>query len=141
MMDGPDLKLIALLRADARASITELARAVGLSRGAVQNRIDRLIARGDILGFTVKVHDREQDLGVRAMMGIAVEGESAASVIKALRGVTAVEAIHMTNGRWDMVAELRADTLTGFSHALDAIRRIKGISASETNLLLETYRF
>jgi len=140
-MDGPDLKLIALLRADSRASMTELARAVGLSRGAVQNRIDRMIARGDILGFTVKVRDREQDRGVRAIMGIAVEGESAAAVIKALRGVTAVEAIHMTNGRWDMVAELRADTLTGFSHALDDIRRIKGISASETNLLLETYRF
>ena len=139
-MDEIDRTLIKLLRADARAPVTALAKAVSLSRGAVQNRIDRMIKRGEIAGFTIKAHDPDQDLGVRAIMGIAVEGEKGESVLRALHGVPAVESVHMTNGRWDMIADLRADSLAGFSHALDAIRLIKGISASETSLLLKTHR-
>ena len=138
-MDEIDRKLITLLRADARAPVTRLARAVRLSRGAVQNRIDRMLAGGEIVGFTIKA--REEDERVRAIMGIAVEGERSAAVLRTLRGVPEVEAVHMTNGRWDMVAELATDTLAGFSRALDAIREIEGISATETSLLLRTQRF
>ncbi|HWE99722.1 MAG TPA: Lrp/AsnC family transcriptional regulator [Caulobacteraceae bacterium] len=138
-MDETDRRLIALLRADARAPVARLARAVNLSRGAVQSRIDRMVGGGDIAGFTLRttvVDDR-----VRAIMGVAVEGERSAAVLRALRGVPAVEAVHMTNGRWDMIAELAADNLEGFSRALDAVREIEGISATETSLLLRTVRF
>jgi DNA-binding Lrp family transcriptional regulator len=49
--------------------------------------------------------------------------------------------VHTTNGRWDLVAELAADSLAAFSHALDRIREIKGIATTETSLLLATARF
>jgi DNA-binding Lrp family transcriptional regulator len=74
-------------------------------------------------------------------MGVAVEGERSAAVLKALRGVSEVEAVHTTNGRWDLIVELAADSLAGFSNALDAIRLIDGISATETSLLLKTHQF
>ena len=45
----------------------------------------------------------------------------------------------MTNGRWDMLAELNTDSLAGFSRALDRVRTIEGIAASETSLLLTTH--
>jgi DNA-binding Lrp family transcriptional regulator len=61
-------------------------------------------------------------------------------VLRALRGFPEVEAVHMTNGRWDMIAELNTDSLAGFSRALDAVRLVEGISATETSLLLTTHR-
>ena len=139
-MDETDRKLIALLRADARAPVAGLAKAVHLSRGAAQNRIDRMIARGEIVGFTVKTGTSSEAERVRAIMAIAVEGERSRAVLKALRGFPQVEAVHMTNGRWDMIAELNTDSLAGFSAALDAIRLVEGIAATETSLLLTTHR-
>ncbi len=69
-----------------------------------------------------------------------MEGERSGAVLRALRGFPEVEAVHMTNGRWDMIAELNTDSLAGFSRALDAVRLVEGISAAETSLLLATHR-
>lgn len=139
-MDEIDRKLLALLRADARTPVATLAKAVHFSRGAAQNRIDRMIARGDILGFTIKTSDKADEGRVHAIMAIAVEGERSRAVVKALRGFPQVEALHMTNGRWDIIAELNTESLAGFSAALDQIRLVEGISATETSLLLSSVR-
>lgn len=139
-MDDVDRKLLALLRVDARAPVARLAKAVNLSRGAAQNRIDRMIARGDITGFTIRANAGSDRDRVRAIMAIAVEGERSAAVLRRLRGIAAVEAVHMTNGRWDMIAELGTESLAGFSAALDEIRLVEGIAATETSLLLTTVR-
>jgi DNA-binding Lrp family transcriptional regulator len=138
-MDEADRKLVALLRADARTPVATLARALRVSRGTVQNRIDRMIARGEILGFTVKVRPDAEADRVRAIMAIAVEGERSSSVLKALRGFPQVDAVHMTNGRWDMLAELNTEGLNDFSRLLDQVRLIEGIAATETSLLLTTH--
>jgi DNA-binding Lrp family transcriptional regulator len=137
-MDEIDRKLVSLLRDNARAPVAALAKSLRVSRGTVQNRIDRMLARGQIGGFTVRVRDDAER--VRAIMAIAVEGERSGAVLKALRGFAEVRAVHMTNGRWDMIAELETDSLAGFSAALDAVRLIEGISATETSLLLKTHQ-
>jgi DNA-binding Lrp family transcriptional regulator len=140
-MDDLDGRLIALLRADARAPVAQLAQALRVSRGTVQNRIDRLIASGVLLGFTVRVNAEDDAQRVRAVMCVAIEGERMAQVLKALRGVPAVTAAHTTNGRWDLVADIEAADLPSFSTALDSIREIPGVAATETSLLLKTMRF
>lgn len=139
-MDELDHRLIALLRIDGRMSAASLAKILKVSRGTVQNRIDRLTAEGVILGFTVRLHPDAERGRVRAIMSIAVEGRRAPAVIRALQGFPEVEAVHTTNGRWDMVAELSATGLEAFSRALDGIRLIDGIASSETSLLLESRR-
>ena len=140
-MDDTDRRLIALLRADARTPVAALAKAVSLSRGAVQNRIDRMRSNGEILGFTLRLPPEGEGRRVRAVMGIAVEGERSSAVVGALRGVPEVEAVHTTNGRWDLIADLSADSLAAFSAALDHIRQIRGISTTETSILLASTRF
>ncbi len=139
-MDELDRRLIAALRADGRAPAAALAKTLKVSRGTVQNRIDRLIAEGVILGFTVRLHPEAERSRVRAVMSLAVEGRKAALVLRALRGFPDVEAVHTTNGRWDIVAELSAPDLAAFSRALDEIRLIDGIASSETSLFLESQR-
>jgi DNA-binding Lrp family transcriptional regulator len=141
-MDETDRKLIALLRSNARAPVAALAKTLKVSRGTVQNRIDRMTARGDIVGFTVRARAETEAERVRAIMAIAIEGERERSgaVLRSLRGFPQVERVHMTNGRWDMIAELNTESLAAFSAALDGIRMIEGISATETSLLLTTHR-
>jgi DNA-binding Lrp family transcriptional regulator len=74
------------------------------------------------------------------LMTVAVEGNGTEAVIRALRGDPAVAALHTTNGRWDIVAELRADSLQAFDKVLARVRLIEGISNTETSLLLSTYK-
>ena len=64
--DSVDQALIAILRADGRASIATLAKQLNVSRGTVQNRLDRLVDSGAILGFTIRVHDELETDVIRA---------------------------------------------------------------------------
>jgi DNA-binding Lrp family transcriptional regulator len=73
-------------------------------------------------------------------MSVAVEGNKAEAVLKALRGDPAVGALYSTNGRWDLVAELRAESLEAFDRVLGRIRLIEGIASTETSLLLSTHK-
>ena len=140
MADDLDHRLIALLRADSRTSAASLATALKVSRGTVQNRVARLLSQGVIQGFTVKTRPELEANRVRAIMTIAIEGERSAAVVRALRGFPEVDAIHTTNGRWDLVAELDVETLAEFSRTLDAIRQIEGIASTETSILLATQK-
>ncbi len=137
-MDELDRQLLALLRADSRTPAATLAARLKVSRGTVQNRIARLQAQGVIQAFTVRTRPELEAQRVRAVMCIAIEGERSSAVVRKLKGFPAVERIHTTNGRWDLVAELEVGSLAEFSHALDDIRRVEGISATETSLLLAT---
>jgi DNA-binding Lrp family transcriptional regulator len=138
-MDDKDRRLLTLLRENARLPVSTLADALGVSRGTVQNRIDRMIERGTILGFTVRVRPDAEPARVRAIMMIEVEGERTDRIIKLLRGYPEIAAIHTTNGRWDLVLELHTENLEDFDQALRRIRQIKGIAGSETSLLLSSY--
>jgi len=139
VIDELDRELITLLRADSRKPAATLAKALKVSRGTVQNRIDRLVRDGVIQGFTIKTRP-DGDNRVRAVMTIAIEGERSQAVVKSLRGFPEVSAVHTTNGRWDLVAELDVQGLTDFSHALDRIREIEGIASTETSILLATQK-
>ncbi len=140
-MDDLDERLVSLLRRDARTPVAALAKTLKVSRGTVQNRISRMLRRGEIGGFTVRLHPEQDAHRVRAVMTVAVDGERSGAVVKALGGLPEVEAVHTTNGRWDLVVELSTESLADFSRTLDAVRRIDGIASSETSLLLATQRF
>lgn len=136
--DSLDNALIAELRKDGRASISALASSLNVSRGTVQNRLDRLVSSGAILGFTVRVHEHIQTEAVRAIMMIEVVGKSTSQVIKTMRGIPELIKLHTTNGAWDLVAELQAANLSEFDGVLRQVREIDGILNSETSILLSS---
>lgn len=139
-MDDMDRRLIALLRADGRASVASLAKALKVARGTVQNRMARLEREGTITGYTVRLRPEVEERRIAALTTIAVEGNRVESVLRVLRGDPAVQALHTTNGRWDIVAELRSDSLEAFDGVLGRIRQVDGIASTETSLLLSTYK-
>jgi DNA-binding Lrp family transcriptional regulator len=139
-MDTLDQRLLALLRTDARASIATLAHKLGVSRGTVGNRITRMEDEGVIVGYTVRLRpDAEPDL-ITAWMNIAVEGNQTRAVIGTLLGEPGVASLHDTNGRWDLLAELRAGHLGELAEILERVRLIKGIANTETSIHLQTYK-
>jgi DNA-binding Lrp family transcriptional regulator len=139
-VDALDRRLLALLRENARASIASLAKKLGVARGTVQNRLSRLERDGTIVGYSVRLKPQVEEHRIRAFMTIAVEGNRIDVLVAALRGDPAVGALHSTNGRWDIVAELRADSLASFDQVLGRIRQLDGISSTETSLLLSTFK-
>jgi DNA-binding Lrp family transcriptional regulator len=69
---------------------------------------------------------------------IGIEGRGTERIIRQLQGLSEVRAVHSTNGRWDVIAELGTGTLEALDAALTKIRRFDGVTTSETNLLLAT---
>jgi DNA-binding Lrp family transcriptional regulator len=139
-MDDTDQRLIAALRRDGRAAVSELAERLGLARATVRARMERLTARGEIAGFTVLTRADVTAAPVRGLMMIGIEGRGAERVAARLAGMPAVQAVHSTNGKWDMIAELGTETLEELDAALAQIRKLEGVSTSETSLLLTTRR-
>ena len=139
-MDKIDHQLLSFLRHDARLSIATLASRLGVSRGTVTNRIRRLEDDNVIIGYTVRLRPDAQQNEIKAWMSIAVEGNQTRSVIASLLGEPGVAILHDTNGRWDLLAELRAENLQALAKVLERIRLLKGISNTETSIHLETYR-
>ena len=139
-MDDTDRQLLALLRDNARASVASLAKVLRVSRGTVQNRLQRLSADGTIVGYTVRLRPLAEAHQIRALMMVEVVGTRTDQVLAALRGDPAVSALHTTNGRWDIVVELRADSLESFDRVLRRIRLLDGIANTETSLLLSTHK-
>lgn len=135
-----DQRLLTLLRHDGRRSISDLAGELGVSRATVRSRIERMERQGDIVGYTVILRADAVSMPVRGIMLIEVEGRAADRVVDVLGGFPEVAAIHTTNGRWDLVIELGATSLTDLDAVLRRIRLIQGVTASETNLLLATPR-
>lgn len=137
-MDDMDQRLMSALRHDARASLSDLAAQLGITRATVRSRVERLQARGDIVGFTVVTRADVSGDPVRALMMIGIEGRGTERVMRQLTSLPEVRALHSTNGRWDLIAELGAPTLEALDALLFRIRRLDGVATSETSLVLST---
>jgi DNA-binding Lrp family transcriptional regulator len=139
-MDDADLLLIAELRRDGRASLSDLAARLGMSRATVRVRMEKLQNRGEIAGFTVMTRGDVTASPVRALMMIGIEGRGAEKIMARLTGIPAILAVHSTNGKWDLIAELGAATLLELDDVINRVRGLDGVMTSETNLLLSTRR-
>ncbi len=138
VFDDLDRELIALLRQDGRAPVSKLAEIMGVSRGTVQTRLDRLISSGAILGFTARVSEDHDNSRIRAIMMIEVQGRNTSHVIRRLRGLTELQKLHTTSGKWDLIAEIIVADLAQFDRVLRDVRLVEGVLNSETSILLSS---
>ncbi len=139
-MDEMDNALIAALRHDARASLSDLAAGLGVSRTTLRARLARLQQRGEIVGFSVITRADVARDPVRGLMMIGIEGRGATRIKRQLAAMAQLRAVHSTNGRWDLIVEIGTATLPEFDEVLDRIRRLDGVVSSETSLLLSTQK-
>jgi DNA-binding Lrp family transcriptional regulator len=136
-LDDIDRKLIAALREDGRIPALRLAKRLGVSRATVEKRMARMLDSGTILGFTVRARDTH-DAIVQAVMMIEVAGRSTSAVIRELKALPELHALHTTNGGWDLIADIHAQSLADFDRVLREVRTIDGVLNSETSIKLSS---
>lgn len=137
-LDDLDRRLLSALRINGREPVASLARDLGVTRSTVNSRLKRLTSSGTVIGFSVRIREDRDPSSIRAITLIEVEGRATNQVIHSLRGFPEVKALHTTNGGWDLVAELRTDSLADFDRLLGQLRSIDGVVNSETSLLLSS---
>ena len=135
ILNPTDHKILAALRSDARMSITELAAATGTSRATAKSRLDALKASGRIRRFTIET-DVDVEGEIKAIAMVELQGKMSRAVIRTLSKIPEVSTIYSTNGVWDLVVEIKTDSLVRFDFVLREIREVPGVLKSESCLLL-----
>ena len=138
ILSDSDAKLINLLKVDARASVSELARKLGVSRTTAQDRLTRLEERGIIAGYTVRLGAGASDKPVSAYVMIVFEPRQAASIVKTLKTFSAIETLQSVSGKIDLMAQVSVDTPEALDTLLDKIGAIDGVVSTESALVLST---
>lgn len=136
-IDEIDRQMLTLLRENARFSVADLARRLNLARTTVQARIERLERGGVIAGYTLKPGAALRP-PLRATALLTFEPRSGPQVLDRLRALSAVEVVHTTSGRFDLLVQLSADTTEELDGTLDRIGEIKGVRSSESLIHLST---
>ena len=137
-MDDLDHRVLALLTRDARASTTDLARALGVSRGTVQNRIERLLASRVIHRFTVQLGVSDDDSQISAFALIRLTATDGKVAIKALRRIDGIIDISTLSGVFDLVVEIRTSSLKRLDAILDLVRALPDVAETQSHIRLTT---
>lgn len=140
-LDAVDRRLLQALREDARISIRGLARVIGMSNGAVGERLERLESRGVIKGYRVDIDPAALGLGLEVLIGIELsQHEAAVETMETLRNVSEVVQVELVTGRWDLVVRLR---LRDQGHLRDvlisSVWKIPSVRHSESMIVLESF--
>ena len=138
MISNQDQRLLMLLRQNARASITELARTLHVSRSTVQNRIARLEASGVIRGYSVLLGGEFSANQVEAHVSIKVLQKLTAKTNAALEGIAQVSQLFSVSGEYDLIAIVQAQSLEELSSVLDDIGNLQGVERTNSAVVLET---
>lgn len=135
-MDDLDRRLVAELRINSRASLPRLAEILGVARGTVKTRLERLIADGVIKSFTIRLNDDNLTNMLRAMMLIELGGKNIRATINTIKRIPGIVTVSNTNGVWDVVAEVEVASTSDMNRVMSEVRSMNGVEKSETFLLL-----
>jgi Lrp/AsnC family leucine-responsive transcriptional regulator len=138
-MDAIDLRLVDLLRANARLSYAELARQVGLSAPAVHERVGKLESGGTIRAYRAEVDPDTIGLGVTALIGIVEDsGADTDDVLSALRVIPEIEACYFMAGVESYQLTVRVGTIAELERLIVRINRTAGVASTRTAIALST---
>jgi len=133
-----DQQLLAVMRGNARASTTELAQILGVSRSTVQKRLERLETEGVIAGYTVQLSSEYLDQEIKAHVMITVSPRMTADIIKSMEKLNGVRAIYSVSGPHDLIAEVAAMSVTELDKMIDEIIAIEGVERTVSSVILST---
>lgn len=138
-MDDIDKRLLLLLSRDARASAVDLARTLSVSRGTIQNRIDKMTQQGVIEKFTVVIGAGENENQISAFALIHLNADDDTVVKASLRRVEEVTQVSTISGAFDLAIELRCTSLAQLDTVLDVIRKMPDVADTQSHIRLRTW--
>jgi len=130
--------LLAHLKANARASTALLARELGLSRSAVQERIARLERDGVIAGYTVRLGEETTQNRLQAIVRFTMDPKHTSEVVKNLRRIPEAEACFSVSGAFDLVVFVSAGSAVRLHQVLQDFGEMPGVERTTSSIVLVT---
>ena len=139
-LDSIDRRIIAELVADARLPVATLAQRVGLSRHAVQHRIDRLEAEHVIAGYTIRLQEAaaEPHPVVAIMMVYRKDRMRGAEVNVAIKKIPEVRFCYVVSGSFDLIVYLEATNQERIMEIWTHVSKLPGVTDTNTAFILST---
>ena len=135
-IDPLDARLIRAMAETPRAGVMELARQLGVARGTVQARLEKLQRRGIVTGFSPDVDLRAMGYGVLAFVTLEIAQGRLADVVEHLAGIPEVLEVHSTTGPGDLHARVVARTNEHLQQVIAAILDVVGIVRTTSQIAL-----
>ncbi len=133
-----DKAVLNLLRENARATTTELAGKLGLSRSTVQKRLERLEDTGVIEGYTVQLSSAYMDQEIKAHVSITVEPRMTNEIIAAMSKMQGMRSIYSVSGPYDLICEIAALSVRELDAIIDDVIDIAGVERTVSSVILST---
>lgn len=137
MVDELDLKLLHLLKENARMPYSRLARELGISESAVRKRISKLVKAGVIRKMTIEYDLKDE---IKAIVLVKTQPPTPVPEIsKNIKKILGVDAVYEVTGEYDVVVVLRAPGVDMINKFIDEIRSIQGVMSTYTMIVLRTW--
>ena len=135
-LDQLDGRLIRCLAMQPRASVVDLARRLGVARGTVQARLDKLVQRGVITGFGPDVDVQTLGYEVTSFTTLEIAQGRLADVIDHLTAIPEVLEVHSVTGSGDLLCRIVARTNAHLQEVINRILEVQGIGRTQTVIAL-----
>lgn len=137
-LDGLDRRVLQLIRERPRTGLLEISRLLGVARGTVQARLDRMVADGVITDFGPNLSPRALGYPVQAFTTLEVEQISRADISTALAAIPEVLEAHIVTGPGDVWCRIAGRDHEHIQQIIDQTLAIPGVRRSSTVITLST---
>lgn len=138
MLTEKDEELLSILRCNARASVSDIARATGVSRTAIQNRLTKLENNGVIKAYSIVLGNEYSNQLISANVSLKVNPNLRQNICIALRKVHNISHIYSISGEYDLLATIQAQTLEKLSEILNIVCSLEGVERTNSSIILDT---
>jgi transcriptional regulator, AsnC family len=136
-IDEVDMKLLKLLKDNARTPYSKLARELNISESAVRKRIARLVKAGIIKKMTIEY---ELENEIKAVILVKTQPPiPVPEVSKNIKKIAGVDIVYEITGEYDIIAVIRASGVEMINRFIDEIRSIPGVVSTYTMVVLRTW--
>ena len=140
-LDAIDRKIIALLTADGRMSINELANQVSISRASAYSRVERLRTSGVIEGFTARINPHKVGLDIAALIFVNADQHGWKTLQHKLLDLPGLEHLAVTTGTFDFSLLVRVpDMQTLRDVVLERLQAMPEVRSTQTAFVLDEHR-
>jgi len=137
-LDETDEKIIRILQTDSRRAFVDIANEIGLSESAVRRRVKNLVDRTIIKRFTIELGVSDKTSAI-TLISVASTADTSA-VSDRLMNLNGVKVVYEITGQYDIAAIIAAPAIADINKCIDDIRKIEGVSDTDTVIILKTMR-
>ncbi|MFI6298338.1 Lrp/AsnC family transcriptional regulator [Nonomuraea sp. NPDC050790] len=137
-MDELDARLLTTMRANPRIGLTELARLLGVARGTVQSRVEKLTTRGVITDFGPTVEPARVGYPILAFVWLQIAQGRLAEAVQALHTIPEILEAHGTSGQHDLLCRVVARSTEHLQDIIATILASPAVQRTDSTIALST---